>query len=58
MNNKYEIEVSSPLLRPGLVIRTSVSEKYLIPALNKIMESVREFNSEKSIPPRPHDRPL
>jgi hypothetical protein len=44
VNNTWEVEVTSPLLRPGITVRTKVSEKYLVSALNKAMDTVREFN--------------
>ena len=47
MNNKYKIRVAAPLLRPGIVIETEVSERYVVPVLQKIMELVREFNAPK-----------
>lgn len=51
MNNKYEIEIGHPLLRPGLTIRTEASEKYLVPVVEKLMEKVREINkTEKQMP--------
>lgn len=56
MNNTWEIEVSSPLLRPGITIRTTVSEKYLVAGLKKAMEAVREFNSTPSVEPLPNGR--
>lgn len=46
MNNAYHITVKAPLLRPGLTVETEVSEKYVVPVLNKVMEMVREFNSK------------
>jgi len=47
MNNTYDIKVSSPLLRPGMVIRTTCSEKYVVPVVNKMMDMVREINTPK-----------
>lgn len=44
MNNSYKITVESPLLRPGLKIETTVSEKYLIPAHAVIMDKIRSIN--------------
>lgn len=44
-NETYEIEVTSPLLRPGLMLRTRVSGRYLVPVLRKVLDAVREFNS-------------
>jgi len=44
MNNNYTIIAKAPLLRPGLTIITSGSEKYVIDMLNKLMEIIRDFN--------------
>ena len=46
MNNTIKIEVGSPLLRPGLSISTEVSSKYLVKAVDGIMEKVRLINSD------------
>ena len=46
MNNKYIIKVKHPLLRAGLTIETEASEKYVVPVAKKVMEIVREINSE------------
>lgn len=43
-NETYEIEVTSPLLRPGVVIKTRVSEKYLVRTVKKLLDLVREVN--------------
>ena len=48
MNNRYEIEVSHPLIRPGLVIRTEASEKYLVAVVKTLMERVREINTPET----------
>lgn len=45
MNNTYKILVQSPLLRPGLQIETEVSEKYLVPAVQTLMEKIRLINT-------------
>ena len=45
MNNKYRIKVGSPLVRPGISIETTVSEKYLVKGLETVMDKVREFNT-------------
>lgn len=44
MNNKYEIKIESPLLRAGMTITTTCSEKYVTPVTKKLMELVREIN--------------
>ena len=49
MNNYYSIKVEAPLIRKGLTIETVVSEKYVIKGLNKLMELLREFNSQEEI---------
>ena len=47
MNNRYVIEVQSPLLRPGLTIKTEVSEKYVEKTLEKILEIIKQFNDKQ-----------
>lgn len=47
-NETYEIEVGSPLLRPGIKIKTKVSKGYLVQTLQDIMEKVREFNTAQA----------
>ena len=49
MNNKYKIIVKHPLVRHGIKIETSCSEKYLIPVINKIMELIRELNNKTNL---------
>jgi hypothetical protein len=44
MNNTYRITVQSPLIRPGITIETTVSEKYLVAAVQTLMAKVREIN--------------
>jgi hypothetical protein len=44
MNNRYIIRVESPLLRPGLVIETESSEKYLVEVVKMLLDKVREIN--------------
>ena len=43
-NETYEIVVSSPLLRPGMTIRTTVSSRYVVQTVKALMEKVREIN--------------
>ena len=43
-NETYEITVASPLLRPGLTIRTTVSSRYVTQTVKSLMEKVREIN--------------
>lgn len=44
MNNKYEIIVKSPLVRAGITIKTTCSEKYVKPVTEKLLEIVRDIN--------------
>lgn len=44
MNNKYQIKVKHPLIRPGLEIKTEASGKYLVRVVNQTMALVREIN--------------
>lgn len=44
-NETYEIEVQSPLLRPGIIIRTKVSKKYVVSTVLDIMDMIRDINS-------------
>jgi hypothetical protein len=45
VNNKYRIIITHPLVRPGLVLETEASEKYLVPVVNKALDKVREINT-------------
>lgn len=45
-NETYTIEVMSPLLRPGITIRTEVSKNYVVETVRDIMEIVRRINNE------------
>lgn len=47
MNNKYKIIIEAPLVRPGIKIETECSEKYVIKVMEKIMELIREINTDK-----------
>jgi len=49
MNEEYEIEVGTPLLRPGLRMKTRVSRKYILDTLEFIMATVREFNKKEAL---------
>jgi len=44
-NETYEIVVSSPLLRPGLTIKTTVSSRYVVRTVAELMAKVREINT-------------
>ena len=46
-NETYEIEMRSPLLRPGIVIRTQVSKRYVVETVNAILNMIREINAPK-----------
>lgn len=48
MNNTIKIVVESPLLRPGLRLETTVSEKYVVKATEFLMGIVREINSTQA----------
>lgn len=45
VNNVYTLTVSAPLLRGGFSISTTVSEKYVVSAAEKLMALVRELNA-------------
>ena len=44
MPNKYVVIAEAPLLRPGLVVETEVSEKYLVVTMQELVRKIREFN--------------
>lgn len=46
MNNPYTIKIESPLLRLGMTITTTCSEKYVVPVVEKVMQLVREINKD------------
>jgi len=46
-NETYRIVVESPLLRPGLRITTSVSQRYLVSTMGELMGYIREFNKQE-----------
>lgn len=48
LNNRYTIEVATPLLRPGLSIHTEVSERYVVPVTLKLMSMLREINATEN----------
>lgn len=50
-NETYEIEVRSPLLRPGITIRTSVSQKYVKTTVLSLLDICREINNAGNISP-------
>ncbi|MFA6338952.1 MAG: hypothetical protein WCW87_02765 [Candidatus Paceibacterota bacterium] len=49
-NETYTVEVTSPLIRPGIKISTEVSKKYLVSTLVDLLEQVREFNELQNVP--------
>ena len=44
-NNAYTLIVEAPLLRPGMTLSTTVSERYVKSASDKLMALVREINA-------------
>lgn len=45
-NTSYTVRVKDPLIRPGMEIEAGpVSERYLVPTVQKLMDAVREVNS-------------
>lgn len=50
MNEKYIIRVAHPLLRPGLIIETEASAKYVVEVARRLLETVRTINAEKTAP--------
>lgn len=47
MNNEYLIRMRAPLLRTGIEIETVCSEKYVVKVLTKMLNMVREFNTQE-----------
>jgi hypothetical protein len=45
MKNKYKITIEAPLVRPGMKIETTCSERYVVKVVNKCMDLIREINS-------------
>ena len=45
-NTAWTITAKSPLLRPGLEISITVSEKYVVEETKKLMATVREINDD------------
>lgn len=50
-NETYEIEIKSPLLRPGITIRTFVSQKYVKTTVLSLLDICREINNDNNISP-------
>jgi len=48
LNNPYKITVEAPLIRPGLRIETTVSEKYVEEAVSRVMGMVRRINEKEN----------
>lgn len=64
-NETIEISIGSPLLRPGITLRTWVSQKYVVSATKELLDKAREINTSSvsitqenvtgySSPPRPN----
>lgn len=47
VNNEYTIIIKAPLLRPGLIIKTKCSEKYVGRVLEATMNIVRQYNAKE-----------
>jgi hypothetical protein len=45
LNNKYTITITTPLVRPGIVITTECSEKYVTTVVKTLKDIVRQINS-------------
>jgi len=45
MNETYEVTFESPLLRPGITIKTKVSKRYLVETVRGGLDMVREINN-------------
>jgi len=43
-NETWEIEIKSPLVRPGITLRTKVTGKYMFAVLTKALDALRAFN--------------
>lgn len=48
MNNTIVVEVASPLLRPGLTMRTTVSERYAERAAEQMLDLARRVNAKQA----------
>jgi predicted transcriptional regulator len=49
MNNKYTIRITHPLIRPGIIIETESSERYVIAVTLKLLELVRAIEEAETI---------
>lgn len=49
MNNKYTVKIKSPILRPGLVIETKCSGKYLVAVVADAIVQARAINAVKKV---------
>ena len=49
-NETIEIEVASPILRPGLVLRAKVSKRYAASAAADILDIARVINADAGGP--------
>jgi len=44
-NTSWIVTATSPLIRPGLSISITVSEKYVVEETLKLMDKIREINT-------------
>lgn len=49
-NARFQVTVQSPLLRPGLSISASVSERYVRDTVERLMDAVRMVNVGEDLP--------
>jgi hypothetical protein len=49
MNNVYRIKLESPILRHGLTIETTCSEKYVVKVSKLMMDLAREINETEGV---------
>jgi len=52
MNNKYTIRVTHPLIRPGVMIETEASERYVVEVCVRLLELVRLINNAEDLRPK------
>ena len=48
-NETWEIEIKSPLIRPGITLRTHVTGKYLFAVIEAALDKLREFNKKQPV---------
>jgi hypothetical protein len=49
MNNTYKISLSSPVLRAGLSIETTCSERYVVAVTHTLMDMARDINKSPEV---------